>query len=95
MYNDLLLISLLFLQFLLIIYLVFQSRRKDNSAGEREKELLALKSEIGQQMQANRTEIQSGLLQQFGLLFDSLRANSKEQSEVLKDFGKLFRENVK
>lgn len=95
MHNDILLLTILFLQFLLVIYLVIHSRRKDKSAGEREKELLVLKSEFVQQMQANRTEIQSGLMQQFGLLFDSLRANSKEQSEVLKDFGKLFRENVK
>ncbi|WP_439647560.1 DNA recombination protein RmuC [Belliella alkalica] len=46
-------------------------------------------------MQSNRAEINQGLMHQFGLVFESLRANSKEQSEVLRDFGKLFRENVK
>jgi len=95
MYNEVILISILLLQLVLIVYLVSQNRRKDNGVDERQNELLALKSEIAQQMQSNRTEIQSGLMQQFGLVFESLRANSKEQSEVLKDFGRLFRENVK
>ncbi|MFN3802953.1 DNA recombination protein RmuC [Belliella pelovolcani] len=54
-----------------------------------------LRQDLDRQMQANRKEIGASLVQQFSLVFDSLRANSKEQSEVLKDFGKLFRENVK
>lgn len=38
--------------------------------------------------------MQSQLIQQFGLVFESLRTSSKDQAEVLRDFGRLFRENV-
>jgi DNA recombination protein RmuC len=51
--------------------------------------------DLQQQLQNNRQDIHSGILQQFGLVFDTLRNNSKEQAEVLREFGKLFRDNVR
>ncbi len=46
-------------------------------------------------MQANRQEMNAMLLQQFTMVFDTLRGNAKEQAEVMREFGKLFRENVR
>ncbi|MCL6258194.1 DNA recombination protein RmuC [Aquiflexum sp. TKW24L] len=92
---ETILISLSVLQFILIIILVFQFQSQLSDKNSNQLEINQLKQEFAQQMAANRTEIQEGLVRQFGLVFDSLRANSKEQSEVLKDFGRLFRENVK
>lgn len=89
------LISLSVLQFVLIIFLIFMFQSQKSEKNEVHGALNQFKQEFAQQMAANRTEIQDGLLRQFGLVFDSLRANSKEQSEVLKDFGRIFRENVK
>jgi len=89
------LISLSVLQFVLIIFLIFRFQSQKSEKNEVHGALNQFKQEFAQQMAANRTEIQDGLLRQFGLVFDSLRANSKEQSEVLKDFGRIFRENVK
>lgn len=45
-------------------------------------------------MKSNRLEMQQNLTNQFGLVFESLRGSSKDQTSVLKDFGQLFRENV-
>ena len=89
------LISLSVLQFVLIIFLIFMFQSQKSEKNEVHGALNQFKQEFAHQMAANRTEIQDGLLRQFGLVFDSLRANSKEQSEVLKDFGRIFRENVK
>jgi DNA recombination protein RmuC len=92
---ETILISLSILQIILLIFLVikFQSQKSDKDSNQLA--LNQLKQEFAQQMATNRVEIQDGLMKQFGLVFESLRANSKEQSEVLKDFGKIFRENVK
>ena len=92
---ETLLISLSIGQFLLVIFLVIKIQTQKSDKDSNQLALNQLKQEFAQQMAANRTEIQEGLLRQFGLVFDSLRANSKEQSEVLKDFGRIIRENVK
>lgn len=66
-----------------------------NQKSQSKQEFQELRNEINQQMASNRSEINNGLMHQFSLVFESLRSNSKEQSAVLKDFGVLFRENVK
>jgi DNA recombination protein RmuC len=91
---DVLLISLFVIQLVLIIYLVFQLKNNSASQLDLDKELLEFRYSFEKQMQSNRTEIQQGLLQQFALVMESLRSNTKDQTEVLKDFGQLFRQNV-
>lgn len=91
---DQILIIFLSVQFILILYLVYLLRNKSDHTEKVDKELAAFRNTVEMQMQSNRTEINQGLLQQFALVFESLRANSKEQAEVLKDFGQLFRSNV-
>lgn len=91
---EVILFSILGLQIVLIIYLIFQSIKKTGNSRQIEIELMEFRDAMDKQMQANRSEIQQGLIQQFSLVFESLRANAKDQSEVLKDFGQLFRQNV-
>ncbi len=92
---EVFLITLSFIQTAFIIYLVFRSPQKKGEGEMLQLEMAKLKQDMGQQMQANRTEISNGLMHQFGLVFESLRASAKDQTDVLKDFGMLFRENVK
>ncbi len=92
---DVFLILLSLLQNAFIIFLIFRSSDKYKSAEILQTEMSNLKQDISRQMQANRVEISNGLMHQFGLVFDSLRANAKDQSVVLKEFGILFKENVK
>jgi DNA recombination protein RmuC len=91
---EAILFSILGFQVFLIIYLIFQSIKKTGNSRQIEIELMEFRDAMDKQMQANRSEIQQGLIQQFSLVFESLRANAKDQSEVLKDFGQLFRQNV-
>jgi DNA recombination protein RmuC len=91
---EAILFSVLGFQVFLIIYLIFQSIKKTGNSRQIELELMEFRDAMDKQMQANRSEIQQGLIQQFSLVFESLRANAKDQSEVLKDFGQLFRQNV-
>jgi DNA recombination protein RmuC len=91
---EAILFSILGFQVFLIIYLIFQSIKKTGNSRQIELELMEFRDAMDKQMQANRSEIQQGLIQQFSLVFESLRANAKDQSEVLKDFGQLFRQNV-
>lgn len=75
--------------------MIYKLHQKSHTDSGNKLEFQELRREINQQMASNRSEISNGLMHQFGLVFDSLRSNSKEQSAVLKDFGVLFRENVK
>lgn len=60
-----------------------------------EQQLEMLKDDFNRQMAANRMEIGQMVNGQFKTVFDTLRATSKDQNESLKDFGLLFRENVR
>lgn len=84
----------LIFQTLLIVYLIFVFNRRKTHSDGLERQLSEIKQEVNQQMQANRSELQQGLVNQFQLVFDNLRSNSKEQQEALKDFGIVFRDNV-
>ena len=54
-----------------------------------------LKEDFNRQMAANRMEINHMVNGQFKTVFETLRATSKDQTDSLKDFGLLFRENVR
>lgn len=69
--------------------------RKNTDQQALEARMRDLNQSLTQQVQSNRTEIQQGILQQFSLVFDQLRAQSKEQQQAIAEFGKLFRENVR
>ncbi|PRY90424.1 DNA recombination protein RmuC [Mongoliibacter ruber] len=84
----------LILQTILIAYLILSLNRRKSHGDGLEKQLSEIRQELNQQMQANRSELQAGLVNQFQLVFDNLRSNSKEQQEALKEFGILFRDNV-
>lgn len=92
--NELLLIVLLILQTLLLVYLIFQQRTGKEKELDLNQNLQEFRLLLEKQMQSNRTEIQQGLLQQFSMVMESLRANAKDQAEVLKEFGQIFRQNV-
>ena len=91
---EILIVAILLLQSLLIFYLLTQIQKKNTSSVQQIQELNLLRTTLEKQMQSNRTEMQQGLLQQFSLVMESLRANGKDQSDALKDFGHVFRENV-
>ncbi|RZS97411.1 DNA recombination protein RmuC [Cecembia calidifontis] len=91
---EILILAIVVIQTFLVVFLLTQVQKKNSASLEQAKELMELRSQLEKQMQSNRTEIQQGLLQQFALVMESLRANAKDQSEALKDFGRLFRENV-
>src|SRR5690606_29429230 len=60
-----------------------------------EKQAEMLKEDFNRQMAANRMEINQMVNGQFKTVFETLRATSKDQTDSLKDFGLLFRENVR
>jgi DNA recombination protein RmuC len=91
---DIVLIILIIIQIVLTGFLFFAFKGKYQQHDNLKEQLSEIKIELNQQMQANRSEIQQGLVHQFSLVFETLRSNSKEQSVVLKDFGVLFRDNV-
>jgi DNA recombination protein RmuC len=92
---EVILFSILGLQVILIVFLIIQGFKKTGNSRQIEKEFFEFRTSMEKQMQSNRTEIQKGLIQQFSLVFESLRSNAKDQVEVLKDFGQLFRQNVR
>jgi DNA recombination protein RmuC len=86
----LLLVLVLFNGGLLVLLL-----KKKDSNHALESRMQELSSSLVQQAQANRTEIQGSIVQQFSLVFDQLRAQSKEQQQSIAEFGRLFKENVR
>ncbi|EMS32461.1 DNA recombination protein RmuC [Mariniradius saccharolyticus AK6] len=76
------------------IWLIAKLGPEKSNTKKFESELLQLRETLQKEAKNNRIEMQSQLIQQFGLVFESLRASSKDQADVLKDFGRLFRENV-
>lgn len=73
---------------------IFRQANPQKQDNETIAEIAKVKDSFHCEMQANRMEMQALVGQQFGLVFESIRANAKEQTEALKDFGRLFRENV-
>lgn len=74
--------------------LFFLLLKKKDGNQALESRLQELSSILTQQAQANRTEIQGSIIQQFSLVFEQLRAQSREQQQSIAEFGRLFKENV-
>lgn len=79
-----------------VIFLVLFFLRKNN---EQEKaflqtELARMSKELEVALAQSRREASENLTNQFQLVFNSIRANSKDQNEALKSFGEVFRQNV-
>src|SRR5690606_16401081 len=86
---DLLIFVLLAINTLLLIVVLVKLLREKSTKEELNRE------EFNRQMAANRSEISHTMNSQFRAVFEMLRATSKDQNESLKDFGLLFRENVR
>lgn len=84
---------LIFTQFVVIILLFFRTRKGHDKKIQQE-ELTKMSKELNQAMAESRREFTDSLTSQFRLIFDNLRATSKDQNEALKTFGELFRTNV-
>jgi len=90
---EILLYLVIGLQLVLLLFLIF--RKKTGN----EKELLAqelarMSKELDSALAQTRKESNENLTNQFQLVFNFLRASSKDQNEALKSFGEVFRQNV-
>ncbi|MFC5623851.1 DNA recombination protein RmuC [Algoriphagus winogradskyi] len=79
-----------------VIFMLLFFLRKNN---EQEKsflqsELARMSRELEVALAQSRREASENLTNQFQLVFNSIRANSKDQNEALKSFGEVFRQNV-
>ncbi|SFU12459.1 DNA recombination protein RmuC [Algoriphagus locisalis] len=79
-----------------VIFMLLFFLRKNN---EQEKaflqaELARMSKELEVALAQSRREASENLANQFQLVFNSIRANSKDQNEALKSFGEVFRQNV-
>mgnify|MGYP000176867466 CR=1 FL=1 len=91
--SDFLLVAILVFQILILAVILLRSR--DNQSQKRMNEDFALlRTEMSAEIASLRKESQSNLTQQFSLIFENLDRNSRNQSDGLKEFGKLFKENV-
>jgi len=91
--SDSLLIAILIFQILIVVFLFIRSRNKQSQRLLNE-DFALFRREISAELASLRKESQSNLTQQFALVLDSLDRNSRNQSDGLKDFGKLFQQNV-
>lgn len=84
---------IILLQLLVISLLLFR-RGKNQEKIILQEELAKMSKELNQALAESRRESTDSLTSQFRLIFDNLRATSKDQNEALKSFGELFRTNV-
>lgn len=94
MSTDLLLYLVIGLQFVLLLFLIFSraTRTQDKAIND---QVESLRRELSEALARSRKEATENLTAQFGLVFDNLRASSKDQNDALKEFGELFQRNVK
>ncbi|HLW20974.1 MAG TPA: DNA recombination protein RmuC, partial [Cyclobacteriaceae bacterium] len=93
MENDTLILALLAFNTLLILIVLVKSGSNKNKGLDRYFE--GMKEDFNRQMASNRVEINQAVNGQFKTVFETLRATSRDQTDTLKDFGQLFRENVR
>lgn len=89
--------QLLFLVILLqifLIILILLLRGKSSQKESIQAELSKLSQSMEVALAQARKESNENLTNQFQLVFNSIRANSKDQNEALKSFGDVFRQNV-
>ncbi|MEP0714084.1 MAG: DNA recombination protein RmuC, partial [Algoriphagus sp.] len=91
--TDYLLVLVVFLQVILLI-LFFLRKGKEQEKAFLQSELSRMSRELELALAQSRKEASENLTNQFQLVFNSIRANSKDQNEALKSFGEVFRQNV-
>jgi DNA recombination protein RmuC len=88
-----LLFLVILLQILVVVLVIF-TRSKISQKENLQQEILQLSNALDIALGQARKESYENLTNQFQLVFNSLRANSKDQNEALKSFGEIFRQNV-
>jgi DNA recombination protein RmuC len=88
------LIYLVIILQLLVAVLVLFTRSKTSQKENLRQEILQLSNALNLALGQARKESNENLTNQFQLVFNSLRANSRDQNEALKSFGEIFRQNV-
>jgi DNA recombination protein RmuC len=78
----------------LVAVLVLFTRSKTSQKENLRQEILQLSNALNLALGQARKESNENLTNQFQLVFNSLRANSRDQNEALKSFGEIFRQNV-
>ena len=90
---DYLIILVLILQ-VIILFVFFLRKNTDQEKAFLQTELSRMSKELEVALAQSRREASENLTNQFQLVFNSIRANSKDQNEALKSFGEVFRQNV-
>ncbi|UZD23761.1 DNA recombination protein RmuC [Algoriphagus halophytocola] len=91
---EFILLLVVFLQLVLLILFFIKSNQGKDQA-QLQEEMDKLSRELERALAQSRKESNENMIHQFQLVFNSLRASSKDQNEALKSFGELFRDNVK
>ncbi|WP_339876764.1 DNA recombination protein RmuC [uncultured Algoriphagus sp.] len=91
--TDYLTILVLILQ-VIILFVFFLRKSTDQEKAFLQTELSKMSKELEVALAQSRREASENLTNQFQLVFNSIRANSKDQNEALKSFGEVFRQNV-
>lgn len=74
--------------------MVLFTRSRTSQKENLQQEILQLSNALAAALSQARKESNENLTYQFQLVFNSLRANSKDQNDALKSFGEIFRQNV-
>lgn len=90
---EYLIIVVIILQVIFMI-LFFLRKNNDQEKAFLQAELARMSKELEVALTQSRREASENLTNQFQLVFNSIRANSKDQNEALKSFGDVFRQNV-
>jgi DNA recombination protein RmuC len=89
--------QLLFLVILLqisVVILIFFFRSNASQNDNFQQNILQLRKGLDDALAQARKESNEHLTSQFQLVFNSIRANSKDQNEALKSFAEVFRQNM-
>ncbi|MEB2785270.1 DNA recombination protein RmuC [Algoriphagus persicinus] len=90
---EYLLIFVIILQ-VILLFLFFLRKNASEEKAYLQTELARMSKELELALAQSRREASENLTNQFQLVFNSIRANSKDQNEALKTFGDVFRQNV-
>lgn len=91
--TEYLLIFVIFLQ-VILLFLFFLRKNDSEEKAFLQTELARMSKELELALAQSRREASENLTNQFQLVFNSIRANSKDQNEALRTFGEVFRQNV-
>jgi DNA recombination protein RmuC len=93
MSTENILIIITTIQLLLLLFIFFR-KGGDQEKAFLQTELARMSKELEVALAQSRREASENLTNQFQLVFNSIRANSKDQNEALRTFGDVFRQNV-